>query len=84
MGVNGPSEGCQWPIGGTGFVLWCGGRRLLFFVVRDVDRFLPGPDANGRQKERTVVSVLAGVAPHDLEKEEQTRFVAPRLRSGSV
>ena len=39
------------------------------------------PNRNRPQEERTVVTVHAGMAPHDLQKEEEAHFIAPSLRS---
>ena len=57
---------------------------LFFFIANGLDAFLFRPYRDGRQEEGTVVTAHAGMAPNDLEKEEQTHFITPSLRSGRV
>ena len=57
---------------------------LFFFIAHGIDGFRLRPYRDGRQKEGTVVAAHAGMTPNDLEKEEQTHLIAPRLRSGTV
>jgi hypothetical protein len=56
----------------------------VFFIANGLDGFLLRPYRDGRQEEGTAVTTHAGMAPHDLEKEEQTHFITPSLRSERV
>ena len=58
---------------------------LPFLFFGDViDNLRLTPDRDGGQEERTEVTEHAGMAPHDLKKEEKAHFITPSLRSGQV